>query len=371
MQNASRICQLGAIFAALLVSATALRASTPTPTATPELPCLASCLPVCTGDCNEDGVVGVNELVTAVNIALGTADVSACLAADHNEDGQVTVDELVLAVNNALQGCPEEAPLGERRFSLAPETSIFAIETASVTLEDTGLTGFIDFDAAVPDPETGLARISIVDASEYISMSFAPPGLEAIALCLRPVREALPVVDAGSVSCQGGYDFGAAVTQDHNIGIVGVDGFTEEDCSDAGGVVEPPSAMHSGVCNGPFVSSQPGGDSGTGAVLITADEMGQEGGFPVTISLESALPCGDEGAEGSLLPLVLTSATLTATIIDRNDVEGEVLLAEREGENFSCEEWTQENSSGRLVFATPVLHGLMGEDAIFVFVFDD
>ena len=40
-----------------------------------------------------------------VNIALGNANVSTCLAGDANHDGQITVDEILTAVNNALNGC--------------------------------------------------------------------------------------------------------------------------------------------------------------------------------------------------------------------------------------------------------------------------
>ena len=41
-----------------------------------------------------------------VNVALGTAAGSACLASDANVDGTITVDEILTAVNNALAGCP-------------------------------------------------------------------------------------------------------------------------------------------------------------------------------------------------------------------------------------------------------------------------
>src|SRR6185295_19966287 len=60
----------------------------------------------CTGDCNLDGQVTVDEIVTAVNIALGMRPVGDCLAADSSGDGQVTVDEIVTTVNNGLNGCP-------------------------------------------------------------------------------------------------------------------------------------------------------------------------------------------------------------------------------------------------------------------------
>ena len=61
---------------------------------------------VCAGDCNGDGLVTVDELVRAVNIALGSAALDVCRASDVDADGSVGIDELVRAVNAALQGCP-------------------------------------------------------------------------------------------------------------------------------------------------------------------------------------------------------------------------------------------------------------------------
>lgn len=60
----------------------------------------------CTGDCNEDHSVVVNEAVTMVNIALGEAELSACPLGDRSGDGQIAIDELVVAVQNVLTGCP-------------------------------------------------------------------------------------------------------------------------------------------------------------------------------------------------------------------------------------------------------------------------
>lgn len=61
--------------------------------------------PACAGDCSGDEQVTVDELVTAVNIALELRPVADCVAIDGNGDHQVTVDELVTAVNRALTGC--------------------------------------------------------------------------------------------------------------------------------------------------------------------------------------------------------------------------------------------------------------------------
>lgn len=59
----------------------------------------------CVGDCNSDGTVAINELITGVNIALGSASVDACSSLDTNFDGSVAINELIAAVNHALNGC--------------------------------------------------------------------------------------------------------------------------------------------------------------------------------------------------------------------------------------------------------------------------
>jgi ELWxxDGT repeat protein len=60
----------------------------------------------CQGDCNGDQHVTIDELVTAMNIVLGTQPLEACSAYDVNGDGAVTVDELIGAMSFALNGCP-------------------------------------------------------------------------------------------------------------------------------------------------------------------------------------------------------------------------------------------------------------------------
>lgn len=91
----------GAIEVGPAPTATPIDTATPTPTATPS----PSPTPDCTGDCNQDGRVTVDEIVTLVSIALGTISLDGCLAADGNRDGRVTVDEIVTAVSNGLSGC--------------------------------------------------------------------------------------------------------------------------------------------------------------------------------------------------------------------------------------------------------------------------
>lgn len=81
----------------------------------------------CTGDCNGDGMVGINELILAVNIASGTRNVADCPNADANGNGMVAINELVSAVNHALNGCPPPA--------LTPTPTEFSDPTPTATVE--------------------------------------------------------------------------------------------------------------------------------------------------------------------------------------------------------------------------------------------
>ena len=62
------------------------------------------------GDCNYDNHVDVNEMMTAVQIALGQASVNDCTDADSNGDSQVAIDELVHSAAAAEHGMPPAKP---------------------------------------------------------------------------------------------------------------------------------------------------------------------------------------------------------------------------------------------------------------------
>ena len=62
-------------------------------------------VPLCAGDCDSSGAVTVNEVITLVNVALGTGPLAHCEVGDGNGDRQITIDELIIAVMNALAGC--------------------------------------------------------------------------------------------------------------------------------------------------------------------------------------------------------------------------------------------------------------------------
>jgi hypothetical protein len=60
----------------------------------------------CTGDCDGDGAVAVNETVRGVAILLGQSPLAVCPSFDRDGSLSVTVNELVEAVQAALNGCP-------------------------------------------------------------------------------------------------------------------------------------------------------------------------------------------------------------------------------------------------------------------------
>src|SRR6516225_9005962 len=67
--------------------------------------CVARPSAGCVGDCNGDGKVTIDELVRAVNIALGEASVDVCDAVDNDRNGMISVDELVRAITKSLSDC--------------------------------------------------------------------------------------------------------------------------------------------------------------------------------------------------------------------------------------------------------------------------
>ena len=88
---------------------------------------------VCTGDCNGDGTVTVNELIQGVGIALGQSALALCPVIDRNGNGVVSVDELLTAVNALLGGCPAP-PTATASTSHTATLTPTATPSASATL---------------------------------------------------------------------------------------------------------------------------------------------------------------------------------------------------------------------------------------------
>ncbi|MGD0947978.1 MAG: DUF4185 domain-containing protein [Candidatus Binatia bacterium] len=144
------------------LTATSTVTPAPIPTATP-MPCA--------GDCNHNGQVTVDEILTMVNIALGNTPVTACEAGDANHDGQITVDEILAAVNEALNRCP-------------PPTSIVSISVCTTGSGSPGScpSGSFDTHQIVLAPDGSGNAINsyngMVGISDEHQSIFAPGALQ-------------------------------------------------------------------------------------------------------------------------------------------------------------------------------------------------
>jgi hypothetical protein len=105
-----RNCRLGraAFFVVILQAAfvTHALALTPVPDPAPT-PTGTSTPDACVGDCNRNGEVTVDELLTMVSIALGKTFIFSvpCRAADADGNGAVQITEITAAVDRTLNGC--------------------------------------------------------------------------------------------------------------------------------------------------------------------------------------------------------------------------------------------------------------------------
>ena len=93
---------------------------------------VASAQTPCVGDCNGDGDVTIDELITGVGIALGTTPVSACPAVDCLHPG-VGIACLVAAVGNSLIGCISTDTLTPAPTRETPTPTDTAIATCTAT----------------------------------------------------------------------------------------------------------------------------------------------------------------------------------------------------------------------------------------------
>ena len=90
----------------------------------------------CPGDCDGNGDVTVDEILTGVNLALGSAEGATCPPLDLDQNDAITVDEIVSAVNAALIGCVEPATPTPVPTD-TPEPTATATATATATIRTT------------------------------------------------------------------------------------------------------------------------------------------------------------------------------------------------------------------------------------------
>ncbi len=168
----------------------------------------------CVGDCNGDAEVSVDELVLAVNIALGTANLASCGDLEFTPDGRAMIDELVRAVGSALGECPAvpvqidrsddaialrtramRVEIGRPQFHLAVYDALGALLTAekaqggffyerdgtrhglAAVTSDAPIDGGLSF--AVATTEGGTASVSVRFRSDRtLEVSIEPPDAQ-------------------------------------------------------------------------------------------------------------------------------------------------------------------------------------------------
>jgi hypothetical protein len=350
--------------------------ATPTPTVTggPTLPPSG-----CVGDCNGDGEVGINELILGVGISLGSQAVGACASFDCQGTGMVPINCLIQGVGNSLEGCPPTPtpttgnPL-VRRFSIDPaESQFISVIGPGGGFPSFGFQGFLELTATSQPGPGALVFVDLTDASDYLSIDIPLGGT---AVCLKILRDQLPVASAGLLACGGGLPLGIQITQDHHLGEIGTCSggdnrsspcsadadcpgstcFTADTCAEAGGVggltgtVEGESGPHPGICNGPIVGAQDTEVSPPGTLVIAPDGNGIIHGIPAELSQEVATPCGDEGVIGRPVRFGLTSGRSVSQILNYNNDPGSTLDSPIvRGAPFACQNWAQEDGPGTLV----------------------
>jgi uncharacterized repeat protein (TIGR01451 family) len=136
----------------------------------------------CIGDCNADGEVSIDELITLVNIDLGTLPFVECPAGDGNNDGDVTIDEILRAVNAALYGCrPQLTP------TPTPSPTVMLTLTPTVTV--------VPSPSATPRPSVTPVPSATASPSPTATPSPRPPTLTPAATpTVTPTRPATPTV---------------------------------------------------------------------------------------------------------------------------------------------------------------------------------
>jgi hypothetical protein len=155
----------------------------------PTGPLLAQPTLPCAGDCDAQGSVSVNELVTAVNIALGALQVYRCPLSDVDGSDTVTIPELISAVGNALYDCPT----GELAFDVVPVAMIEGGQQTVVVRARDGNGNKLDWTVEPGDP-TVVSAEKNGDAIELTSHGPGSTGLMVTTQSeLRPLRRSLPV----------------------------------------------------------------------------------------------------------------------------------------------------------------------------------
>jgi len=139
----------------------------------------------CVGDCDGSGTVTVDDVITMVNVALGTTSISGCDAGAPGHTGTILINDVVTAVNNSLHGCPTApstptpTPTGNRAGTPVPagaglSSSISAVAISAdgqivvtFSLTDAAGTAITPVLTATQDPNQAHTRFAIAHIENY------------------------------------------------------------------------------------------------------------------------------------------------------------------------------------------------------------
>ena len=287
----------------------------------------------CAGDCNRDNTVAINELITCVNIGLGSSPVSSCESCDVNGDGTVAINELITSVNNALGGCGPIGPTcGDGTIDEGEDCddgNNFGGDGCAVNCTDEDVrVGIFDSTRTLATVQTEALPIglpltgqqtlrtgrgrstdtvlanggifkageipAVIRADELIFPPVKVTGL--VCACVRGIPQpdifGPGIAASGSIGCgaQGLSDIDVRTIQDHNTtpGSPGnnsqgspddpecddvsplLAGLTSAACLEGSGALcNDADSQHIGACNGPRELSRSGGMAAPGSALIS------------------------------------------------------------------------------------------------------
>ncbi len=229
-------------------------------------------------------------------------------------------------------GCAANCTIESRRACELDSGATSTIQTPTLAIpfhlsgDEMFTTGRVRLD----DPEK-IAPV-VIEPEDVHFDPVSVPG--SFCICVR--GHASPQLDGnyarGDIGCGSGLphvDYRDSV--DHNIGVVGINGFTAEECAADGGTVEDgsPAHPHTGVCNGPnllaFADSGPRGstvlDESRTSISMIADggACATADGDPALYGPDGIACTDDDPAQAAALDLPLTSGTASAQILHVDD----------------------------------------------------
>ncbi|MBI1817917.1 MAG: hypothetical protein HYR72_23310 [Deltaproteobacteria bacterium] len=173
------------------------------------------------------------------------------------------------AANCTIEGAPVTVTFDPAKTRATLQTTAFALPL-SLKGSQASVAGKPDADGIIP---------VTVKAADVKFDPVKVTGL--VCACVR--GKPVPAFGAGNsgkgvIGCgsQGLTNVDILYVLDHGVGLVGTDGFTEQDCADIGGRVEDGSAAHphEGLCNAPPVITYDGSGPAGSALITTNTAIG-------------------------------------------------------------------------------------------------